>query len=117
LKSKANQKLVAAIGLTAILALGAFLRFYKLGAYSIGTTCYAAAVKSMLTSWSDFFYVAFEPGGSVRNRLCLGDGQQLLLEPNLDVSVSIESLAGGCALHSHTCIRAGNQRRGHGFDV
>jgi len=65
MKSKANQKLVAAIGLTAILALGAFLRFYRLGADSIGNTYYAAAVKSMLSSWSNFFYVAFEPGGSV----------------------------------------------------
>jgi 4-amino-4-deoxy-L-arabinose transferase-like glycosyltransferase len=65
MKNKSNHKLFVAIGLTAILALGAFLRFYKLGAYSIGNTYYAAAVKSMLTSWSNFFYVAFEPGGSV----------------------------------------------------
>ncbi|MFQ5341101.1 MAG: ArnT family glycosyltransferase [Anaerolineae bacterium] len=45
--------------------LGAFLRFYQLGAYSIGNTYYAATVKSMLTSWHNFFYAAFEPGGSV----------------------------------------------------
>ena len=63
--NKTNQKLIAAIGLTFILALGSFLRFYKLGAYSIGNTYYAATVKSMLTSWSNFFYAAFEPGGSV----------------------------------------------------
>lgn len=60
-----QQTLLAAIGLAAILALGAFLRFYQLGAYSIGNTYYAAAVKSMLTSWHNFFYAAFEPGGSV----------------------------------------------------
>ena len=65
MKNKTNHKLITAIGLTAILALGAFLRFYKLGAYSIGNTYYAAAVKSMLGSWNNFFYVAFEPGGSV----------------------------------------------------
>ncbi|NOY99341.1 MAG: hypothetical protein GXP40_09115 [Chloroflexi bacterium] len=58
-------KIVAAIGLALIVALGAFLRLYELGAYSIGNTYYAAAVKSMLTSWHNFFFVAFEPGGSV----------------------------------------------------
>ena len=63
--STKNQTIIAAIGLSAILALGAFLRFYQLGAYSIGNTYYAATVKSMLTSWHNFFYAAFEPGGSV----------------------------------------------------
>ena len=48
-----------------VLALGAFLRFWQLGAYSIGNTYYAATVKSMLTSWHNFFFVSFEPGGSV----------------------------------------------------
>ncbi len=60
-----RQKIIATVGLLAIIALGAFLRFYQLGAYSIGNTYYAAAVKSMLTSWHNFFYVTFEPGGSV----------------------------------------------------
>ena len=60
-----RQNLLPAIGLTIILALGAFLRFYYLGAYSIGNTYYAATVKSMLTSAHNFFYAAFEPGGSV----------------------------------------------------
>ena len=49
----------------AIILSGAFLRFYQLGASSIGNAYYAAAVKSMLTSWPNFFFVAFEPGGSV----------------------------------------------------
>ncbi|MBT3390144.1 MAG: hypothetical protein HN413_07005 [Chloroflexi bacterium] len=56
---------LAVLGLSAIIVLGAFLRFYQLGAYSIGNTYYAATVKSMLTSWHNFFYAAFEPGGSV----------------------------------------------------
>ncbi|RME06794.1 MAG: dolichyl-phosphate-mannose--protein mannosyltransferase, partial [Anaerolineae bacterium] len=60
-----KKRLLTAITLTLILALGAFLRLYKLGAYSIGNTYYAATVKSMLTSWHNFFYAAFEPGGSV----------------------------------------------------
>ena len=52
-------------GLTGIILLGAFLRFYQLGATSIGNEYYAATVKSMLTSWHNFFFVAFEPGGSI----------------------------------------------------
>jgi 4-amino-4-deoxy-L-arabinose transferase-like glycosyltransferase len=59
-----TQVLVAA-GLGLIVLLGAFLRFYKLGAYSIGNAYYAATVKSMLTSWHNFFFAAYEPGGSV----------------------------------------------------
>jgi 4-amino-4-deoxy-L-arabinose transferase-like glycosyltransferase len=51
--------------LLAVLLLGAFLRFYRLGESGIGNTYYAATVKSMLVSWKNFFFVAFEPGGSV----------------------------------------------------
>jgi 4-amino-4-deoxy-L-arabinose transferase-like glycosyltransferase len=51
--------------LTAVILLGTFLRFYNLGATGVGNQYYAAAVKSMLQSWHNFFYVAFEPGGSV----------------------------------------------------
>ncbi|MBW8009943.1 MAG: dolichyl-phosphate-mannose--protein mannosyltransferase [Chloroflexi bacterium] len=58
-------KVYTTAGLGLIILLGAFLRFYELGAYSIGNTYYAATVKSMLTSWDNFFYAAFEPGGSV----------------------------------------------------
>ncbi len=48
-----------------ILMLGAFLRFYNLGANGLGNTYYAATVKSMLVSWHNFFFAAFEPGGSL----------------------------------------------------
>ena len=60
-----RQSVLPLLGLAAILALGAFLRLYHLGAYSIGNAYYAATVKSMLTSWHNFFYASFEPGGSV----------------------------------------------------
>jgi len=60
-----NQTMIAAIGLSAIILLAALLRFLQLGAYSNGNTYYAATVKSMLTSWHNFFYASFEPGGSV----------------------------------------------------
>jgi 4-amino-4-deoxy-L-arabinose transferase-like glycosyltransferase len=56
---------VTAAGLAAVTVLGAFLRLYQLGAYSIGNAYYAAAVQSMLLSWRNFFYLAFEPGASV----------------------------------------------------
>jgi 4-amino-4-deoxy-L-arabinose transferase-like glycosyltransferase len=56
---------VTVVGLGLIVLLGAVLRFYKLGAYSIGNSYYAATVKSMLTSWHNFFFAAYEPGGSV----------------------------------------------------
>jgi len=64
-KTSRRNKLLTAIALTLIISLGAFLRLYELGAYSIGNTYYAATVKSMLSSWSNFFFGAFEPGGSV----------------------------------------------------
>ncbi|MBC8507428.1 MAG: glycosyltransferase family 39 protein [Anaerolineales bacterium] len=60
-----REKIIGGIGLLAIIALGAFLRFYQLGTYTIGNTYYAATVKSMLTSWHNFFFASFEPGGSV----------------------------------------------------
>ena len=52
-------------GLGLVVLLGAFLRLYQLGAGGFDNPYYAAAVKSMLTSWHNFFFVSFEPGGSV----------------------------------------------------
>ncbi len=60
-----RQRLVGIAGLGLIILLGIFLRFYNLGAYSIGNSYYAATVQSMLTSWHNFFFASFEPGGSV----------------------------------------------------
>jgi 4-amino-4-deoxy-L-arabinose transferase-like glycosyltransferase len=59
-----RRKLIVTGLLTLVLLLGAFLRFYDLGATG-SNQYYAAAVKSMLQSWHNFFFVAFEPGGSV----------------------------------------------------
>jgi hypothetical protein len=42
-----SQAQAAAIGLGLIILLGAFLRFYRLGADSIGNLYYAATVRSM----------------------------------------------------------------------
>lgn len=63
--SAGRAQQLAAIGLGLIVLLGAFLRFYNLGAYSVGNGYYAATVQSMLMSWHNFFFAAFEPGGSI----------------------------------------------------
>lgn len=60
-----RRNMIAAGLFLLILLLGAFLRFYRLGADGVGNQYYAATVKSMLTSWHNFFYASFEPGGSV----------------------------------------------------
>lgn len=61
-----RQQWIITGALAAILAVGAFLRFYHLGQAEAGVnTYYAAAVKSMLLSWHNFFFVAFEPGGTL----------------------------------------------------
>jgi 4-amino-4-deoxy-L-arabinose transferase-like glycosyltransferase len=60
-----HRQAAIAGALAAVVALAAFLRFYELGAGSVGNTYYAATVRSMLTSWHNFFFASFEPGGSV----------------------------------------------------
>jgi 4-amino-4-deoxy-L-arabinose transferase-like glycosyltransferase len=51
--------------LAAIVALAAVLRFVDLSALGYVNHYYSAAVKSMLQSWHNFFFVAAEPGASV----------------------------------------------------
>jgi 4-amino-4-deoxy-L-arabinose transferase-like glycosyltransferase len=53
------------IVLTAVIGLAAILRFANLDALGYANHYYAAAVKSMLQSPHNFFFVAAEPGGSV----------------------------------------------------
>lgn len=60
-----TRKWLIFFSLGLILLLAGFVRFYQLGAYNIGNSYYASTVKSMLTSWHNFFYVAYEPGGSI----------------------------------------------------
>src|SRR5690349_16194498 len=49
--------------LTMILAFGLYM--YNIHSIGDANAYYTAAVKSMLQSWSNFFFVAAEPGGSV----------------------------------------------------
>src|SRR5512141_725310 len=52
-------------GLAAVVILAAALRLANLNELGLATHYYAEAVKSMLLSWHNFFYVAAEPGASV----------------------------------------------------
>lgn len=63
--SSTLRRTLVIAALASIILLGAFLRFYQLGQSGMGNTYYAATVKTMLTSWHNFFYAAYEPGGSV----------------------------------------------------
>jgi 4-amino-4-deoxy-L-arabinose transferase-like glycosyltransferase len=53
------------LALAGVLLLALFLHFFRLEDLGYGNQYYAAAVKSMLTSWHNFFYVSFDPGGFV----------------------------------------------------
>jgi 4-amino-4-deoxy-L-arabinose transferase-like glycosyltransferase len=63
--SRSLIRLRAWLALAPVLALAAFLNFYELSREGYGNTYYAAAVKSMLQSWHNFFFVSFDPGGFV----------------------------------------------------
>ena len=54
-----------AVALGGILALSAFLNAYRLTQNGYANTYYAAAVRSMLLNWRNFFFVSFDPGGLV----------------------------------------------------
>ena len=53
------------LALAGILLLAVFLHFFRLEQEGYANLYYAAAVKSMLTSWHNFFFVSFDPGGFV----------------------------------------------------
>lgn len=48
-----------------IMALTGFLSFYAIGNEGYANQYYSAAVKSMLTSWHNFFFASLDPGGYV----------------------------------------------------
>jgi 4-amino-4-deoxy-L-arabinose transferase-like glycosyltransferase len=51
--------------LAGVVALSAFLNFWGLSRNAYANEYYSAAVRSMLESWHNFFFVAFDPGGLV----------------------------------------------------
>ncbi len=60
-----NTQLWHRLTLIAVLSLSTFLNFFRLGQEGYANLYYAAAVKSMLASWHNFFFVSFDPGGFV----------------------------------------------------
>ncbi len=48
-----------------VLLLALFLDFFRLGLRGYSNLYYAAAVRSMLINWHNFFFVSFDPGGFV----------------------------------------------------
>ncbi len=56
---------VGALIVAAIMLASFALHIYKIDSIGYANEYYTAAVKSMLQSWSNFFFAAAEPGGSV----------------------------------------------------
>jgi 4-amino-4-deoxy-L-arabinose transferase-like glycosyltransferase len=53
------------VGIGAVLVLAGVLNFYGLSREGYANTYYAAAVRSMLANWHNFFFNSFDPGGFV----------------------------------------------------
>ena len=53
------------LALLAILGLSTFLELFRITQEGYSNTYYAATVKSMLTSWHNFFFASYDPGGFV----------------------------------------------------
>src|SRR5260370_58004 len=53
------------LGLGGILLISIFMNFFQLGQNGFANLYYASAIRSMLDSWHNFFFVAFDPGGFV----------------------------------------------------
>jgi hypothetical protein len=64
-RSSAVTQLWHRITLGGILLVTAFLNVYDLQKVGYGNVYYSAAVKSMLTSWHNFFFVSFDAAGFV----------------------------------------------------
>src|SRR5579883_1893501 len=60
-----RPQLLSWLGLAGVAALSLLLNLYRIGREGYANTYYAAAVKSMLQSWHNFFFVSFDPGGFV----------------------------------------------------
>ncbi len=56
---------VSLTAFTAVIVLAAVFRLWRLDQNGLGNIYYAAAVRSMLMSWNNFLFAAFDPGGYV----------------------------------------------------
>jgi 4-amino-4-deoxy-L-arabinose transferase-like glycosyltransferase len=64
-RSTTTARIWQRLALVGILLLAVFLHFYQLEQEGYANLYYAAAVKSMLTGWDNFFFNAFDPAGFV----------------------------------------------------
>ena len=53
------------LALGGVMLISLFMNFYQLGQNGIGNLYYAAAIRSMMDNWHNFFFVSFDPGGFV----------------------------------------------------
>ena len=60
-----RKSLAAYLALAAVIAFAFFLHFYNLDQEGFSNLYYAATVKSMLMSWQNFFFAAYDPAGFV----------------------------------------------------
>jgi 4-amino-4-deoxy-L-arabinose transferase-like glycosyltransferase len=60
-----SARTLGRIALVSILLLAALLRLYRLDENGFGTSYYSAGVRSMLQSWHNLFFNAFDPAGFV----------------------------------------------------
>ena len=58
-------RLWSRLSLAGVMLISIFMNFYQLGQNGFGNLYYASAIRSMLDSWHNFFFVAFDPGGFV----------------------------------------------------
>lgn len=64
-EQKGRTPLWGRLSLGGVLLVSIFMNFYQLGQNGFGNLYYAAAVRSMLDSWHNFFFVSLDPGGFV----------------------------------------------------
>jgi len=53
------------LALAGVMLVSIFMNFYQLGQNGFGNLYYASAIRSMLDSWHNFFFVSLDPGGFV----------------------------------------------------
>jgi 4-amino-4-deoxy-L-arabinose transferase-like glycosyltransferase len=53
------------LALGGVIFISIFMNFYQLGQNGFANLYYAAAIRSMLVNWRNFFFVSFDPGGFV----------------------------------------------------
>src|SRR5258708_7859132 len=60
-----GSRFAPVVSLTSIAALSLYLNAWHLAKAGYGNTYYAAAVRSMVSSWKNFFFGTVDPGGFI----------------------------------------------------